>query len=159
MKPKEAKSLLVALFIVSPSLLFFLLLRLFLLPLFSALKELAYAILESLPRISVQPLAQPSIIIHLAPAIPSPLATSHINHEITIRLLVVNDRIIALVATGAWWKTVDLALWDECEMRSDPGLIHVHIFECVLLLVFPLHVLLFVADGVPPHVEEAVGPN
>ena len=31
-------------------------------------------------------------------------------------------------------------------------------FEGVLFFVLPFHVFLLVADGIPPNVEEAVGP-
>lgn len=44
-------------------------------------------------------------------------------------------------------------------MRADPGLVGVDVLEGVLFFMLPLHVALFVEDGVPPDVEEAVGPG
>ena len=55
-------------------------------------------------------------------------------------------------------KTVDLALRDKRHVRANPGLVVVEVFEGVLFLVLPLHVALFVVHGVPPDVEDAVGP-
>ena len=40
-----------------------------------------------------------------------------------------------------------------------PRLVDVEMLHCVLFFVFPLHMLLLVADGVPPDVEETVCPN
>ena len=44
-------------------------------------------------------------------------------------------------------------------MGPDPWLMDVKMFHCVLFLVFPLHMLLLIADGVPPDVEETIRPN
>ncbi len=62
------------------------------------------------------------------------------------------------VPAGAHGEAVDFALGDEGRVRADPGVHGVEVFEGVLLLVLPFHVFLLVADGVPPDVEEAVGP-
>ena len=40
-----------------------------------------------------------------------------------------------------------------------PWLVDVEMLHCVLFLVFPLHVLLLVADRVPPDVEKSICPN
>ena len=64
-----------------------------------------------------------------------------------------------LVTAGAWREAIDPALWDECNMWPHPRLVLVHPFQGILLLVLPLHVLLLVADGIPPDVEQAVGPG
>lgn len=40
-----------------------------------------------------------------------------------------------------------------------PWLVDVKMLHCVLFFVFPFHMLLLVADGVPPDVEETIGPN
>jgi len=132
-------------------LLVFFLLRILLLSRF--LKEVADPILELLPRIPVQAVAELPVVVHLSPAIAAPLAASHVDKEIAIPLLVVYGNVIAPVAARARRKAVDLALVQESDMRSNPGLILVHVFESVLLLVFPLHVLLLVADRIPPDIQ------
>ena len=132
-------------------LLVFFLLRILLLSRF--LKEVADPVLELLPRISVQAVAELPVVVHLSPAIAAPLAASHVDKEIAILLLVVYGNVIAPVAARAGRKAVDLALVQESDMRSNPGLILVHVFESVLLLVFPLHVLLLVTDRIPPDIQ------
>lgn len=117
------------------------------------LEEVADPILELLPRISVQAVAELPVVVHLSPAIAAPLAASHVNKEIAVPLLVVYGNVVALIAARAGRKAVDLALVQESDMRSNPGLVLIHIFEGVLLLVFPLHVLLFVADRIPPDIQ------
>ena len=117
------------------------------------LKEVADPVLEFLPRIAVQTIAELPVVVHLSPAIAAPLAASHVDKEIAISLLVVYGNVVALVAARAGRKAVDLALVQESDMRSNPGLVLVHVFESVLLLVFPLHVLLLVADRIPPDIQ------
>jgi len=67
------------------------------------------------------------------------------------------NRMIALTAR-AWRETVDLALRNERHVWADPGLVVVEVFKGILFLVLPLHVALFVVHGIPPDVEDAVGP-
>ncbi len=44
-------------------------------------------------------------------------------------------------------------------MLPDPGLRRVELFESVLLLMFPFHVLLLVGHRIPPYVQESIGPG
>lgn len=67
--------------------------------------------------------------------------------------------ILAILATRTHGEAVDLPLGDECRVRPYPGLIDVEMLEGVLFLVLPLHVLLLVADRVPPDVEEPIRPG
>jgi hypothetical protein len=135
------------------SLLLFLLLLIFL------LEVVADAVLELLPRVAVQTVAELAVVVHLSPAIAAPLATGHVHQKVPVLLRVVNVRVIALLAARARRKAHDLSLLDEGDVRPDPGLVLVHVLERVLLLVLPLHVLLLVADGVPPDVEQPVCPH
>jgi hypothetical protein len=131
-----------------------------LLPIPPALTEI---ITNSLPPSTIHPIAQLAVLVHFGPAVAAPLAARHIDHEIAIRLLVVDLRVHALLAlfsilrTGAGREGVEAALLDERDVGPDPWLVGVEVFEGVLLLVFPFHVFLLVEDGVPPDVEEAVG--
>lgn len=152
----------------------FLLLLLFLV----ALPPLANPILELLPQTAIQPVTKLAEIVHLTPAIASPLATRHIDEEVALALLVMHTLDAALlrfvrglersasasgeaavVAASALRESVDAALRDESSVGADPGLVGVDVFEGVLFFVLPLHVALFVEDGVPPDVEQAVGPG
>ena len=67
--------------------------------------------------------------------------------------------VVSVLGAGAGREAVDLALRDEGRVRADPRLVDVEELQRVLLLVLPLHVLLLVADGVPPYVEKSVGPG
>ena len=66
--------------------------------------------------------------------------------------------IISIFAASAGRERAYFSLTDECCVRPDPGVRGVEEFKGVLFLVLPFHVFLLVADGVPPDVEEAVGP-
>lgn len=127
--------------------------------LFLLLEQPTDPILELLPPRTIQMIAQLSIIVHFRPAIPTPFAAGHVDHKVTIALLVMNVLVVAFVTAGTGRKTVDHALRHKGEMRARPGLIGVNVLESVLFFVLPLHVLLFVADGIPPDVHQAVGPG
>lgn len=120
--------------------------------------RIADPVLELLPRVPVQSVAQLSEVVHLAPAVPAPLAAGHVDKKVPVLFLVVDPGVIAGIATGTLGEAVDPALRDECHVRPDPRLVHVHVFERILLLVLPLHVLLLVANRIPPDVKQAVGP-
>lgn len=70
-----------------------------------------------------------------------------------------DPRVVRRFRTSARWETIDLSLRDERRMWSDPRLILVEILQCVLFLVLPFHVFLFVRRGVPPDIQKAVGPG
>lgn len=146
----NASSLLVCLLL----LLFLLLLRIA-----ASLEEIADCILEFLPRIPVESVAKLAVPVHLAPAVAAPFASSHVDEEISFLFVVVNVRIVALLSASAWWEGVDLALLDERNVRPYPRLVLVHVLQSILLFVLPLHVLLLVADRVPPDVHQPVGPD
>ena len=118
----------------------------------------ADCILEFLPGVAVERVAQLAIVVHFAPAISSPFASSHVDDKVAIALSVVDVGIFAVVATGARWEAVDLPLVYECEVCPDPRLVGINVLESVLLLVLPLHVLLLVADRVPPYIQQAICP-
>ena len=61
-------------------------------------------------------------------------------------------------ATRPRWVGIDPSLRDEGCVRPDPWLRRVDEFEGILFFVLPFHVFLLVADGIPPDVEEAIGP-
>lgn len=67
--------------------------------------------------------------------------------------------VFSVVRARPGWKAVDLSLFDECCMRPDPRLIDVEMLKSVLLLVLPFHMLLFVANRVPPYIEQAISPS
>ncbi len=116
------------------------------------LDSVADDILELLPWRPVQPVAQFSEIVHLPPAISAPFASCHINDEIAVMFRIVYSWVLSIFTASAHWEAIDLSLWDESSMRSDPGLIGVQMLHCILLFVFPFHMLLFVAHGIPPDV-------
>ena len=124
-----------------------------------AFHRVANPILELLPRRPVELVAQFPVIVHFPPAISSPLASGHVDHKIPILLFVVDPRVLSIVSAGARGKAVDLPLRDEGRVGPDPRLIGVQIFERVLLLVLPLHVLLLVGNGIPPYVQQTIGPS
>src|ERR1700722_14851073 len=115
-------------------------------------------LLEALPPRAIQIVAQLTIIVHLTPAISSPLTAGHIDEEIPLFLMIMDIGIVSIVAASAGREGIYFSLWDECCVWSNPGVRGVEEFESVLLFVLPFHVFLLVADGVPPDVEEAVGP-
>lgn len=116
------------------------------------LEEVTDAVFELLPRVAVQAVTELAVVVHLGPTIATPLTPSHVDQEVAILLLIVNANIVAAIATCAGRKAVDLALLEKSDMRSNPRLVLVHILKSVLLLVFPLHVLLLVANRIPPNV-------
>jgi hypothetical protein len=116
-------------------------------------------LLEALPPRAIKIVAQLAIIVHLAPAIASPFAASHVHQEISFLLIIMDIRIVSIIAASAGREGVYFSLRDECRVWPDPGVRGVEEFEGVLFFVFPFHVFLLVADGVPPDVEEAVGPG
>lgn len=67
--------------------------------------------------------------------------------------------VLSVLATCAHREAIDLSLRYESRMRPDPRLVDVQVLHCVLLFMFPLHVLLLVSNGVPPDVQETVGPD
>jgi len=97
-------------------------------------------------------IAQLPEIIHLSPTVAPPFTTRHIHHEISIFLIVMNMSVVSVVRACSFGETVDFALFNEGGAGSDPGLVDVEEFEGVLLFVLPFHVLLFVADWIPPYV-------
>lgn len=107
--------------------------------------------LEFLPSRSVQSVAQLPVVVHLTPTVTSPLATSHIDQEITLSLVVVDSSVI--LATRARRVTACLPLRQKRSMRPNPRLACVKVLKRVLLLVFPLHVPLFVMNRIPPDVQ------
>ena len=117
------------------------------------LDRIANPILKLLPRIAIESVAELTVAVHFSPTISTPFTTCHVDKEIAVRSLIVNLRIFPIFATGTRRKAVDLALWNKCDMRSNPGLIHVQVLERILLFVLPIHVFLFVADGIPPDVQ------
>lgn len=115
-------------------------------------------LLEQLPWVAVQQVAQFSVVVHLSPAIAPPLATCHVDKEVTALSVVVNLRIVAITIAGVGREGVCFALFDESSVWPDPRLRSVHELQGILFLVFPFHVLLLVGYRVPPDVEQAVGP-
>jgi hypothetical protein len=114
-------------------------------------------ILKLLPDRAIEPVAQLPIPIDLRPAVTPPIASRHIDDEITVFLLVMRPQIRAIAArTGR--ERIDPSLRHECCVGAHPRLVRVQVFERVLLLVLPFHVFLLVEDGVPPHIEQSVGP-
>ena len=144
----------------SSLLLFLFILVLFLGLLFSkAFPPRAQAILELLPPRSVQLVAQLAIVVHFTPTVSSPFTSGHVDHKIPVLFLVVESRIFAILTAGPGGEAVNHPLLNECSVRADPGLVGIQMFQCVLLFVLPFHVLLLVSDGVPPNVQQAVGPS
>jgi len=124
-----------------------------------SLYRVAYPVLELLPRVAIQAVAELAIPVHLPPAVTPPLASSHVDQEIAILFPIVNMRIIALFAACSGWKGVDFALMDEGNVRTDPRLALVHVFKRILFLVLPFHVFLLIANWVPPNIQQSVSPN
>ncbi len=120
-----------------------------------ALPAIRGTILEPLPWVAIQLVAQFAIVVHFCPAIPSPFASCHVDHEIAILLMVVKSRVKVSILTsaGTRWKGVDLSLRDERRVRPDPWLCCVEILERVLFFVLPFHMFLLVADRVPPDIQ------
>lgn len=115
-------------------------------------------LLKPLPQGPVQVVAELAVVVHLAPTIATPFAAGHIHEEVAVVLVVVEASVVAVLGASALRETVDHALGQEAHVLADPGLCRVELLQSVLLLVFPLHVLLLVGDGVPPHVQQAVRP-
>lgn len=122
------------------------------------LEEVTDAVLELLPRITVQAVAELAITVHFRPAVPTPFAARHIDQKVPIFLRIVYVGIVALLPTGSRRETHNLPLLDERNVGPDPRLILVHVLESVLLLVLPLHVFLLVANWIPPYIQQPVGP-
>ena len=70
-----------------------------------------------------------------------------------------NARVVAILRASAGRETVDFSLGDEGCVRSDPRLVDVEEFQRVLFFVLPFHMFLFVPDGVPPYVQQAIRPG
>lgn len=115
-------------------------------------------LLETLPPGSIEVVAQLTVVVHLSPAVTTPLTAGHVDHKVSVLLVVVDARVRALVGTGARREAVDHALREESSVLADPRKGNVQLLQGILLLVCPLHVLLLVGDRVPPHVEQAVCP-
>lgn len=73
-------------------------------------------------------------------------------------MLVIVDTAIVLTARTLR-ETTHLALWHKSCVGAYPRLAGIEVLESVLLLVLPLHVSLFILYGIPPDIEEAVGPS
>lgn len=117
-------------------------------------------LLEPLPRVSVEPVTELAVVVHLAPTVAAPFAACQADQEITLILLIVDVLVLgtAVRVAGSRWETVDLALMQEAHVLANPRLRLVKLIQRILLLVLPLHMLLLVCNRVPPHVEESVGP-
>ncbi len=117
--------------------------------------------LEALPRVAVQPVAKLTVVVHFAPAVTTPFAASHVDHEITVRLVVVETSVVGVgaVAAGSGREAVNHALRQEASVLSDPRVALVHGLEGVLLLVLPGHVLLLVEHRIPPNVQQTLRPG
>jgi hypothetical protein len=123
-----------------------------------ALEVFTDAVFELLPRVAVQAVAELAVVVHLGPAVAAPFTARHVDQEIPVPLLVVDIGIVALFSACAGREAHDLSLLDECNVWANPGLVLIHVLECILFFVLPFHVLLLVADRVPPNVEQPVGP-
>lgn len=115
-------------------------------------------LLEQLPVIPVQNVAKFAIVVHLSPTITAPLASGHINEKVPAFLVVVDLLVDTVLLACVRWERVDLALLNERSVWSDPWLHSVQVLHRILLLMLPLHMLLLIADWVPPDVEKTIGP-
>lgn len=113
---------------------------------------------QPLPPWPIEVLRERLVALHLAIAVPAPFAPRHVDNEIAIGLVVEDPRVALLLCAGAWREGVDHALRHEVHGRADPGLGGVEVFQRILLLVLPLHMLLLVKHGIPPKVQQAVCP-
>ena len=120
---------------------------------------LAQTILEFFPWCSIQFVAEFTEVVHLAPAVSSPFAARHVDDEISICFPVMDLGIFPILGAGADGEGINLSLWNERRVRPDPWLIDIEVLERILLLVLPFHMFLFVANRVPPDVEETIGPR
>lgn len=116
-------------------------------------------LLEAFPQRPVEIIAQLAEVVHLAPTVAAPFATGHVDQEIPIFLVVVDARISALFGASACRETVDHALREEGRALADPGLRNVKLLQSILFFVFPLHVLLFICNRIPPNVKQMVRPS
>ena len=68
--------------------------------------------LETLPRVSVEPVAELPVVVHFAPAVTTPFAAGHVHNEVAVLLVVVVPGVVLTGAVTArrWRKAVDLAL-------------------------------------------------
>lgn len=115
-------------------------------------------LLEAFPRIAVQIIAELAIVVHLTPAIATPFAAGHVDEEVSVLLVVVNTSVVSVLGASARRESVDHALREEGRVFADPWLRFVELLQSVLLLVFPLHMLLLVGDGIPPDIQHAISP-
>ena len=122
-----------------------------------AAKNISDPVSKFLPRRPVQIIAELAIVVHLTPAIPTPLAASHVDEKIAIVGVIVELCVVLPARTGR--ERVDFALMQERRVRSYPRLAVIQVLEGVLLLVLPLHVALLVVHRVPPDVQHAIGPG
>ncbi len=118
-------------------------------------------LLEQLPGVAVEPVAELTVVVHFAPAVTAPFTASHVDHEVTVRLVVVETRQVGTgaVAAGSGREAVNHALRQEASVLTDPRVALVHGLEGVLLLVLPGHVLLLIGHRIPPNVQQALGPG
>lgn len=114
---------------------------------------------EQFPRISVQHVAELTIVVHLPPAVTTPFASSHVDKEVPLLLVVVDLLVGAIRIAGVRWEGVALALLDERSVGPNPRLIVVQVLQRVLLLMLPLHMLLLIANRVPPDIQKTIGPS
>jgi hypothetical protein len=122
------------------------------------LEVITEAIFELLPGVTVQPVAELAVVVHLGPAVATPFAACHVDQEIPVPFLVMDIRIVALISACTGWEAHDASLLNESHVWANPRLVLVHVLECILLFVLPFHVLLLVTDRVPPDVEQPIGP-
>lgn len=69
-------------------------------------------LLKAFPRVSVEPVTELAVIVHLAPTVSAPFAPCHVDQEIALVLLIVDMLILgtAVGVASSRWETVDLAL-------------------------------------------------
>lgn len=79
------------------------------------------------PPAAVQLLAELPVVRHLAPAVPPPLASGHVDDKVAVFLVVENAWVIGGVCTCAGRERVDHSLRDEGCSSTDPGLIGVQV--------------------------------
>lgn len=114
--------------------------------------------LKPFPGVSVEVVAEFTEVVHLAPTVPAPFAARHVDHKVAIILVVVDARVHSVIRAGPVGEAVDLPLREERGVLANPRLSRVELFQSILLLVFPLHMLLFVRNWVPPDIQQSVSP-
>lgn len=100
-------------------------------------------------------------MVHFAPTVSAPFATSHVDNKVTLVLIIMETSVILsrAVATRGRGEAVDFSLRQKASVLSHPSMILVKGLQSVLLLVLPSHVLLLVGHWIPPDIQEAFGPG